>query len=85
MYICECEVPAQWFLLEVEADEIEELDEIKAVKGVANDLWRQWQRSLKRMLANDTEENVILEQRAHDELVDYIEAHEMNGSEYDPR
>jgi hypothetical protein len=51
----------------------------------ARKLLGQWKDRLEEMREDDSDVNIQLEQEAHDELVDFIEANDLNGSEFDPR
>lgn len=51
----------------------------------AGDLHTKWKLAQERRERYQTDEAEQAEQAAYDELIDYVEAHDLNYTEYDPR
>ena len=51
----------------------------------AGELRALWRDSVIAMKVKDSQTNIDAEQVAYDKLVDYVEAHDLNYSEFDPR
>jgi len=49
------------------------------------DLYRSWQGAFDRHRVLDDDDTLVEEQHTRDALVDYVEAHDLNYSQWDPR